>query len=210
MASYKGANYQLDFINYLQKKNNIYFYGPGFEHYSNKHTLDDVLSIFDNKPKIIFVGHSWLNDKDGSDLELNNKIDISDSKLLKVFFLNKEYVNLQKKLNYCKKNMFNLSFSHYHNCMKFSKSTNSEFYFIPFAFDKNKFNKIDKNIEKKYDIGFSGVVQNINRNSGQSNIRRRITKKLFYSIMDLPLVQKNKKLNLFWNIIPKKLYKKNI
>ena len=77
--------------------------------------------------------------------------------------------------------MFNLSFSHYHNCMKFSKSTNnSEFYFIPFAFDKNKFNKIDKNIEKKYDIGFSGIVQNINRNSGPIKYKKTDNKKTFF------------------------------
>ena len=210
MSTYKGANYQIDFINYLQKRNNIYFYGPGFDHYSEKHNLDDVLSIFDNKPKIIFVGHSWLNDKEGDKVELNNKIDLRQTRMLKLFFLNKEYVNLKEKLDYCKNNFFDLSFSHHHNAQNFSQITNSKYYFIPFAFDKFKFKKIDKNIEKKYDIGFSGIVQNVNRNSGQTDIRRRITKKLYYSIMDLTLIQKDRNLNLFWNIIPQNNYSKKI
>lgn len=210
MDTYKGANYQLDFINYLQNNNKIYFYGPGYEYYSKKHNLNDVLSLFDNKPKIIFVGHSWLNDKEGDKVELNNKIDLSKSKLLKLFFLNKEYVNLKEKLNYCKNNNFDISFSHYHNSINFSEITNSKFYFIPFAFDKYKFTKIDKNIKKEYDLGFSGILQNVNRDSGQTNIRRRITKKLFYSFMDLPLIQKDRNLNLFWNTIPKNNYSKKI
>lgn len=210
MATYKGANYQLDFINYLQKNNKIYFYGPGYESYSHKHTLNDVLSIFDNKPKIIFVGHSWLNDKEGDKVEINNKIDLSQTRLLKIFFLNKEYVNLKEKLNYCKNNYFDISLSHHHNCSHFNKITNSKYYFIPFAFDKYKFKKIDKNITKKYDIGFSGILQNINRNSGQTNIRRRITKKLYYTFMDLPLIQRDRNLNLFWNTIPKNNYSKKI
>ena len=68
---------------------------------------------------------------------------------------------------------------------------------------------IDNNIEKKFDIGFSGIVQNANKNSNQSDIRRKITKKLFYSAMDIPFIKKNKNLDIFWNIIPQNnLYKK--
>ncbi len=210
MQTYQGANYQLDFINYLKKKHKLYFYGPGFDIYSEDKNLDDVLSIFDNKPDIIFVGHSWLNDKYGKSVELKNNIDLSKTKLLKLFFLNKEYVNLEKKLDYCNKNNFDICFTHHHNFNEYTKKTNTNFHFIPFAFDKDKFKKIDKNYQKYYDIGFSGIVQNSNINSGQTDIRRRITKKLYYSLFDIPFIKKRKNLNIFWNIIPQNNISKKI
>lgn len=210
MQTYQGANYQLEFTNSLNKKHKLYFYGPGYDIYSEDKNLDDVLSFFEKKPNIIFVGHSWLNDKYGKDIELKNNIDLSKTKLLKIFFLNKEYVNLEKKLNYCKNNSFEICFTHHHNINEYTKITNSNFHFIPFAFDKDKFKKIDNNYEKYYDLGFSGIVQNSNINSGQTDIRRRITKKLYYSLSDIPLIKKRKNLNIFWNIIPQNNFAKKI
>ena len=52
-----------------------------------------IFFLYHNKPKIIFVGHSWLSDTEGKILDNNFKIDLSNTKLLKLFFLNKEYVN---------------------------------------------------------------------------------------------------------------------
>ena len=148
MNAYQGANYQLDFINYLNKKNNLFFYGPGYSYYSEKFDLNDVLSFFDNKPDIIFVGHSWLNDSSGVKVKENNLIDLSNSKLFKVFFLNKEYVNLNEKLQFCKSNKFNIGLTHHHNNLNYEEITNTSFHFIPFAFDKDRFQKNDNNQEK--------------------------------------------------------------
>ena len=200
MLSYQGANYQQDFINSLLKIHNLFFYGPGFDNYNQSYDLNDVLSIFDNKPEIIFVGHSWLGDTANSRVNLNTKINLNSSKLLKIFFLNKEYVNLNEKLFFCKENNFNISFTHHYDLDYYNKITNSHYYFIPFAFDKDRFEKNKK--KKDIDIGFSGILQNSNKNSGHSDIRRRITKKLFYTFFDIPVIKKKKDLNIFWNVVP--------
>ena len=49
------------------------------------------------------------------------KSGLSEVKLNKFMFLNKEYSNLNKKLNWIKINKFSCVFSHYHNCKIWQK-----------------------------------------------------------------------------------------
>ena len=66
--------------------------------------------------------------------KLQRKIDV-----MKVAILNKEYVNLSQKLQFIKKNGFDLAFSHHHDVDAYLKQTGVRFYFLPFGFNQRNF-----------------------------------------------------------------------
>ncbi|MBT4722696.1 glycosyltransferase, partial [Candidatus Falkowbacteria bacterium] len=90
----------------------------------------------------------------------------------------------------------------HHDIKKYTESTNIEFNFWPFAFDSDKFSCTE---EKNVDIGFSGVLQNLNKNADQSDIRVRIMNHFFHTLYDIPLAKKQsfKNIKIFWNSIPR-------
>ena len=202
MSSYSAASYQNDFVVALQKKNNIFFYGPGYKNYDSNDNIEKIIKKSKFKPEIIFIGHSWLKDKADEDVDIHKNINLKNTNIFKVFFLNKEYVNLDEKINYIKSNEFNLCLTHHHDINLLKSRTDCKFLFVPFAFDQNRFgnNQITKNI----DIGFSGILQNLNKNSHQSNIRIKIMNIFFKTIINLPIYKRNKykNLNILWNTIP--------
>ena len=52
-----------------------------------------------NKFDLIFIGHAFLSDKSNFKFPMNNLLN-NIKKIPKVMFLNKEYVNLKKKLKF--------------------------------------------------------------------------------------------------------------
>ena len=122
-----------------------------------------------------------MSDKEGNNNSIINRFKLNKNlSIPKIFILNKEYVNLNFKLNFIKENKFDLCITHHHNYKLYSKLTNTKFIFLPFAINKDIFlNK--KNSSKKYDLFFSGILQNLNKNADQNDIRVKIMKKLFIS-----------------------------
>ena len=78
----------------------------------------------------------------------------------KILLLNKEYVNLNKKLQYIKDVKFDFVLSHHHDVEKYSNETNLKFVFWPFACHKERFLA---NNEKNIDLFFQ-VFYKINPN----------------------------------------------
>ena len=177
--------------------------------------LDIRITIFDNindiitksnfTPDVIILGHAWLNDRDGDEIDPHPNLKLQNTNIFKVALFNKEYTNLNQKIKYIKNNKFNLGFTHHHDLSLFKKSETS-FVFWPFAYDSNKFNF--KSEHKMIDIGFSGILQNLNKNAFQSDIRIRIMNSFFFSYFDVPLIKKNKfkDLNIFWNSISRSAF----
>ena len=108
MNTYLGASYQIDFMNELCKLNNVIPYGPGYPNFFKK-SLNDVLKSFFNKIDLIIFGHTFLSDKEGNNNSIINRFKLNKNlSIPKIFILNKEYVNLNFKLNFIKENKFDL------------------------------------------------------------------------------------------------------
>jgi spore maturation protein CgeB len=202
MEGYKAASYQYEVMNEVSKQAQVYFYGPGFEGYDLNDSIDEVLVKTPFELDCIILGHSWLNDKDGGKVDPHPLLNLSSTNIPKIVILNKEYTNLDAKLTYIRENHFNIGFTHHHDVKNYTKSTNIEFNFWPFAFDSDKFSCTE---EKNVDIGFSGVLQNLNKNADQSDIRVGIMNLFFHTLFDVPLAKKKSfnNIKIFWNSIPR-------
>ena len=204
MEDYDASSYQMDVINALKKKSNLFLYGPGYKYYNYKDTIDDIEKKSGKKNDFVIFGHSFLSDSHNILADpLPNLESQNLRKLPRIAILNKEYVNLDYKLNYLKSKNIQLCFTHHHQYQEYENLTGIKFIFWPFAVDFKKFN-IEKK-EKKYDLSFTGVLQNLNLNADQTDLRIRIMKLFFFSIGDISLIKKNKysRFNIYWNSIPR-------
>ena len=205
MNNYLGASYQYDFLYEISKLCDVIPYGPGYPNFYKKKSLNDILKSTQKNIDLIICGHTFLSDEEGNISTLIPEINLKNSTSIpKIFILNKEYVNLKFKLDFIKENKFNLCITHHHNYKTYSEITGTKFLFLPFAINKDFFiNK--KYHSKKYDLFFSGILQNLNKNADQGDTRIQIMKKLFISLSDIPLFKrrKYKNLNIFWNSIPR-------
>lgn len=224
--NYSAAYYQNDFINSLRNKVDLILWGPGYNEFDKRLNLEQVFNKFNLHSKdILCVGHGWLSDipqnsntetryKWNKNLNLNSlndleycaKYNFSGHQGRKICILNKEYVSLKKKLNFIKNGNFDLAFSHYSNCEEFEKISNTKFIFFPFAVNNEKFKqkKIVPTKFKKFDLCFSGLLQNPyikSQNKNLFNLRNQIQKKLFIQPFGIPIFLKNnyKNKSIYWN-----------
>lgn len=201
MKKYESASYQQDVMEEMARQADVFFYGPGFNNYDKKDFIDDVLAKAPFNPDTIFLGHAWFNDLDGNEIDPHPKLQLEKTTVKKVIILNKEYTNLDSKLNYIKKGRFDLCFTHHHDINRYSDITGIECIFWPFAFDHKVFNYNQE--EKLFDVGYSGMLQNQNKNANQSDLRARIMRHFFISLLDVPIKKRRayKDMEIFWNSI---------
>ena len=176
--------YQLNTIEALKKKTEIILWGPGCQDYNCSLSMEELVLKFSlNKYDVLCIGHGWLSDvnletinlynnsykwlkknnefKNNFYLELEycNKYIYDHFPGIKILILNKEYVNLNEKLDFIKKNNFNFVLTHNPHYKLYQSITNKKFYFWPHAvklIQKYKDNFDDRPIE----IFFSGILQN--------------------------------------------------
>ena len=198
LKKYKAANYQIEFLKALSKKKSLFVYGPGHSNFDKNKNLSEIIELY-GPFDLIFVGHAWLDDGITKTIDPWPNSGLSKLKIKKFFFLNKEYINLNKKLNWIKKNNFKCVFSHYQNCKIWEKRTKTKFRFLPFAYDKKYFFYSQK--KRKYDLAFSGILQNMQKEQVQSDIRIRILKRIYFTIFNIPVFKRKKfrHLSIFWN-----------
>ena len=111
----------------------------------------------------------------------------NNKKIKHVIFLNKEYTRLEEKLNAIKNNKFDLIFTHLHDFEQYN-DTLIDSVFLPLAcsyenISNMRFRKLE---ERKYDLFFSGILQNWEHKHTQSDLRKKIQYELFYCINDFP------------------------
>ena len=199
--NYKSANYQKEFLDAISKITHLFVYGPGYSYFDKNKTISDIINKY-GPFNFIFVGHLWLHDGDHNNIDPWPESGLSKISHKKFIFLNKEYANLEKKLRWIKKNKFNYVFSHHQNCSVWKNKANTKFKYLPFGYNDKLFSFSEN--KKKYDLAFSGVLQNSRGDKVQSDIRKRILNRLYYTIFDIPLMKKEKyrHLSIFWNSVP--------
>jgi hypothetical protein len=201
MKGYESASYQQDIMEELARQAEVFFYGPGFNNYDIKDSIDDVLVKAPFDPDTIILGHAWLGDKDDSEVDPHPRLQLSKTTIPKSVILNKEYTNLDAKLGYIKRNHFDVGFTHHHDTDRYSEVTGTEFTFWPFAYDSERFKY--SNGKKTIDVGFSGVLQNLNKDANQTDIRIKIMKHFYVTMFDVPISKRKafKDIEIFWNSI---------
>jgi hypothetical protein len=204
---YLSASYQYAFEKELKLISSNFF------HYSN--SGDIRTEYIENKagfiPDLIFYNHGWLSDDPLKEpIKFGNIIGSWTNKNIKhILMLNKEYSRLNEKIEEINNFNFDMVFTHLHNCQKLTR-TNKKIIFMPLAYSlqessESRFRKLN---ERKYDLFFSGILQNWNFKDKQSNIRKKIQQEIFYTIFDIPFVKKFKYRNfrIYW----KPFYKSSI
>ena len=204
---YLSASYQYSFEKELKILSNKFF------HYSKDG--ESSTQLIENKagfiPDLIFYNHGWLSDDPlKKSIKYGNIIGSWSNKSLKhVLILNKEYSRLKEKLEEINNFNFDIVFSHFHGFEKFN-NINKKIAFLPLAYSlkdrsENRLQKIEK---RSYDLFFSGILQNWNFKSEQSDIRIKIQNELFYTFFNIPFAKKLKynHLKIYW----KPFYKSSI
>ena len=205
--NYNAASYQYEFMNALKKECDQYF------HYYEQQDIEIEELIKKAKfiPDVIFYNHGWLTDninlRQVAYLNLTGK---SPSNIKHIIFLNKEYNSLDRKIEEIKKFKFDLILTHLHDLKKIKKIS-FPLEFLPLACNqryllKTKHRSLHK---RKYDLYFSGILQNWDHKETQSDLRKRIQSELFYCIFDFPIFKKIKywNLNIYWKPFYKNRFK---
>lgn len=203
--NYKSASYQYEFMEHLKSSSESYYHYQG-----NLITIKQLISLSKFKPEIIFYNHGWLSDNVTlEDLKYTKVQGLRNTDIKHVVFLNKEYVLLEEKLKEIKKFKFDLIFTHWHTLEKFN-NTGIKSIFLPLAFSSRHMTKKShkKLSERKYDLYFSGILQNWDRKETQGDLRKKIQNELFYCLFDFPIFKKFKyrSLKIYW----KPFYKNRI
>lgn len=210
MGTYTGALYQRDVMEEMARQANVEFYGPGFPGYASSDTMDMVLDKCTLQPDWIVLGHAWLQDTPGVEVDPHPRLELKSHSLPKAVLLNKEYTNLDAKLEWIKDNGFQVGFSHHHDVATYTERTGTPFYFWPFAVNHRMFN-VD-GTSKDIDFAFSGLVRNPGKDVPQTDTRLKVMKHLHLCIGDIPVLKKSKyrDFNIFWNSKPRSRLQRRI
>ena len=198
MTQYHGAYYQQETINALKQVHQIYQYGPRCEGYDESDTIADVISKSPFEADLVMIGHNWLYDGTGMPVDVHPAIRPAASPIPVVGILNKEYTNIDEKLEYFREAKVRMLFSHHHEVDFYAEKAECPVYYWPFAIDASKF--YDRDLPKAYDFGFIGTLNKYWQPGIQSDARQRIQRRVFYSIGDFRIIPKLKHRNrkIFW------------
>ena len=157
---YVSGYYHHDIVNAFNRSGNCHLYGEGYPKYNKEDTIQDVIakSPFERgEIHLIVVGTSWEDEDSGVEKsDPHPLINLSELEIPKIFFLNKEYKKLDRKLEYAEKNDFDLVCTVHHDYKKWADQTGLHFIQLPFAADPVRFK--DFGLPKKYDFGFTGAL----------------------------------------------------
>jgi len=147
----KPCLYHTDIINTLSKLYNVYQYGPGFSYFSQSDTVHDIISKSGFTPNLIIFGTAQV-------LYGLNIRGLPSIKIPKLIFLNKEYQWIDRKLDFIKKNKFNLvtTILNKEIYTPWERLTGIRFVQTPHGIFPDKFPNL--NITRKYDLGFLGAL----------------------------------------------------
>jgi spore maturation protein CgeB len=202
VRDYKSASYQREVMDELSLQADVRFYGPGFPDFDSTDSLRSVLEKCGcDEGDCICVGHAWLNDSDSGPISNLMPLDLGPFQGRKIMILNKEYARLDDKLDYVRKQGFDLVFTHHHEVGKYCAATGTRFVFWPFACDGKRFKPGPALPDRDYDLFFSGILQNHAHKWSQSDLRAQIQAELYYSVGELKIARrwKYRNLKLFWN-----------
>lgn len=185
---YRGAFYQFDFLEELSKAVSSEYFGPGFPDFDPTDSLDDIIAKLGFVPDTIIVAHMWLDDNPLKPLDPMPNLDLRNFHGFKVGLLNKEYSRLREKLDWFSNNRFDVCFSHSHVSPQFAKPSGPQYHFLPFGVSERFLSTSPGS--RRFDLGFTGVLQNPTFKDMQNELRFSVMRELFHTWRDVPFVRK--------------------
>jgi len=178
MENYRSGYYHQDLIDAIHKFGNVFLYGIKYPNYDINDTIGDVINKSGwniDDIDLIIVSTSWENE-DPRILESDPhpKINLSKLNIPKIFFLNKEYKKLDKKLEYIKKNQFDLVLTVLpeEKFKEWEKLTGIKFMQSHFGININRFRPFG--LKRMYDFSFTGSLH-----TQYTNLRLLVKKEIF-------------------------------
>jgi len=163
--------------NSLIKTNNVYLHRDLIKDYN------EIKKEIPFRPDVAIFGLSWFEKHKYFD-KINN-LDVPC-----VCFIFKPAVDLQKKIDFCKINQIGLILTPHKQFEKFSEMADVPAKLFLYGFDPSIFKP--RNLEKKYDIGFSGALHGSNHYPNGAFKNPDIRKKINDILNDLEGIK------LFW------------
>lgn len=175
---YISGNYHMDLLRALEKKFEVYKYGEGYPNYDISDTINEVINksgIAINDLYAVVVSTTWEDEREEvSSSDPHPNIDLNNLLCKKLFFLNKEYKKIDYKLDYIKKNRFDLVITVLpeRTYKEWEVKTGIKFMQSHFGINSEEFK--DMNIQRKYDFTFTG-----NLHVKYTDKRIKVKKELF-------------------------------
>ena len=163
--------------NSLIKTNNVYLHRDLIIDYN------EIKRDIPITPDVIIFGLSWFEKHKYFD-KINN-LDVPS-----VCFIFKPAADLQKKIDFCKINQIDLILTPHNQFEKFSEMAGIPAKLFPYGFDPNIFKP--RNLEKKYDVGFSGALHGANHYPDGAFKNKNIRSKIHYLLKNI------NEINFFW------------
>ena len=209
MEKYKSAYYQKDFLYELTIQNEVFFYGADFENYYINNSIEDVIakSGFRKDEIVLLFAHSWLIDNEKLPIQFETNLKFNKIDIPKILILNKEYTRYEEKINWAKENRITYVFSHHTDTDKIEADSGIRTIFWPFAVNEKLFQPSEIPFEKrKYDLSYSGILQNKSYNTYHSDTRVKILHEIYNVWLKMFYKKKNKykKFNIFFNFFSSK------
>ena len=172
-SRYVSAYYQHQFTVALMRAHRVFRYGKALEGYDTTHTIRDVLNLCPFEPDLICFAAGWETENYTPDeFDPYPSIHVGDVDIPSVLVLNKEYSELEGKLQFIRDNRIRLVFTVHHHYRRWAEQTGVPFIHFPFAVDEKMFR--DYGEKKSYGLGFSG-----NLHSQWTDVRTRIKDHIF-------------------------------
>lgn len=205
-----APQYQREVAQEFARQAKVFPYGPGHPGFDKNDTIDRVIAkareALGSTPDWVVVGHAWLEDADGLPAAKFPRIDPAGGGVPAMVILNKEYANINHKLDYIRKGNFNFGLSHHDNIELLSVRTGIPFHFWPFGVNHRMFTPPNHvaGESKVIDIGFTGILQNPTPGR-QSDLRVQLMREMFWCVRDLPLRKRKayEKLDIYFNALPR-------
>jgi len=159
--NYVSGYYHHDINLAYMTQGKCFLYGDGYPGYDEGDSIDDVIakSPFDKQHvDLIVVSTTWEFLKHGvnrSDPHPN--INLKTLDIPKVYYLNKEYIHLESKLEYARSNNFDLVITMYPDHEEWSMQTGLRIVQMQLGVNLDRFK--DFGMRKTYDFGFTGSLQ---------------------------------------------------
>lgn len=160
--NYQSGYYHNDIVTALKKYTNSFIYGYGYPKYDPNDTIDDVFSkskFGARSVDLLVCTTSWDDDSAKDNVDPHPRIDLENIKnVYKVYMLNKEYKKLELRLEYIKKNKFDLVCTVLPNTSKWERACGIKFMHLPFGVNFERFKLLA--LDRKYDFAFTGSLHN--------------------------------------------------
>ncbi|MCK6530289.1 glycosyltransferase [Myxococcota bacterium] len=174
---YRSGYYHQDLVDALSRVGRAFVYGPGYPGWDPRHTLDDVLArapFGASDVDLVVCTTSWDVDDSDRVVDPHPRIDLSSFRRCpKVYFLNKEYKKLDLRLDYVRRQGFDLVCTVLPDTGPFEAAAGgARVLHLPFGISLQRFR--DLGLPRIWDFAFTGSLHR-----SHTDARRRVKEALF-------------------------------